>query len=188
MTFKNRENDLKTAYFEWLYQLVCDDKYRKNVSYERLFLKLHNTPFSFSLYMDGNRAADGIDLRYRFGYENGYSQDLISEYLDDEACSVLEMMVALSLRCEEHIMSNSNIGNRTGQWFWNMVVNLGLGSMSDWHYDEDYVSKTIDRFLNREYEPNGIGGLFHVDTGRDLRKVDIWYQMMWYLNDNYKTE
>ena len=188
MRDKAQEIDLKLLYFEWLYQLVCDERYRKNVSYERLFQKLHNTPFTFSLYMDGNRAADGIDLRYRFGYENDYSQAIISEYLDNENCSVLEMMVALSLRCEEHIMSNSSIGNRTGQWFWNMVVNLGLGSMSDWHYDETYVTNVLDRFLNREYEPNGIGGLFRVDIGKDLRKIDIWYQMMWYLNENFKTE
>ena len=77
--------------------------------------------------MDGNRAEDGIDLRYRFGHEQHYSDAMVASFLDDRPCSVLEMMIALSIRCEEHIMDDPDVGNRTGQWFWSMIASLGSG-------------------------------------------------------------
>ena len=46
---------------------------------------------------------------------------MISAYLDNKTCSVLEMMIALAIRCEEHIMDDPDVGNRTGQWFWKDV-------------------------------------------------------------------
>jgi hypothetical protein len=93
------------------------------------------------------------------------------------------MMIALSIRIEEDIMDDDEYGNRIGQWFWEMIVSLGLGSMTDEHYDEVYITDVIDCFLNRRYEPNGKGGLFTIrDTKDDLRDVEIWYQMCWYLN------
>ena len=80
-------------------------------------------------------------------------------------------------------MEDDTVGNRTGQWFWNMIVSLGLGSMSDSRYNEREVDRILDIFLNRTYEANGRGGLFTIeDCTYDLRAVDIWYQMMWYLN------
>ena len=109
-----------------MYQLVFDGRYSKRLSYRKLLRELHRIEFTYSIPMDGNRAEDGVDLRYRFGYENGYSSSMISVYLDNRMCSVLEMMIALAIRCEEHIMDDPDIGNRTGQWFWNMIVNLGL--------------------------------------------------------------
>ena len=99
-------------------------------------------------------------------------------------CSVLEMMIAMAYRGEEQIMDDYNYGDRTGQWFWNMLSSLGLSKMSDLYFDEAYVSDIINRFLNREYEPNGKGGLFTIEnTEYDLREVDIWTQFMWYLED-----
>lgn len=52
---------------------------------------------------------------------------MIASYLDNRPCSVLEMIIALAIRLEEHIMDDPDIGNRTGQWFWDMIVSLGLG-------------------------------------------------------------
>ena len=112
---------------------------------------------------------------------------MIASLLDVVPCSVLEMMLALSIRCEEHIMDDPEIGNRTGEWFWIMIVNLGLGSMDDTRYDEEYVDDILDKFLNREYDADGTGGLFPVRNPRyaqyDLRNVDIWYQLNWYLQE-----
>ena len=125
--------------------------------------------------MDENRELDGLYLRFRFADENSY-------YIDGD-CSVLEMMVALSLKCEEQIMSDDDIGNRTGRWFWEMIDNLGLESMYDDNFDKIYADEVIYRFLNRKYEPNGDGGLFRVNNRiEDMRKVEIWYQMCWYLD------
>ena len=123
------ENELINEYFEWMYQLVCGNV--KRVSYRKLLCHLYDTPFDYSIAMDGNRAEDGVDLRYRFGYEHNIEGSAIASCLDDKECSVLEMMVALSIRCEEHIMDNPDIGDRTGKWFLNMIENLGLKKMSD---------------------------------------------------------
>ena len=80
-------------------------------------------------------------------------------------------------------MDNPAVGDRTAQWFWSMIVSLGLGSMTDSRFDEYYVERVIDRFLNRDYSPDGRGGLFTIPRcEEDLRDVEIWYQTTWYLD------
>ena len=177
------KDDLNNEYFEWMYQLVCNDKYYKNLSYRRLLSYLHSIEFTYILERDGNRADYGIRFRYLFGYENGHSDEIINRYLDTRPCSVLEMMISLAFNIEEHIMDDPAYGNRTGQWFWNMIVNLGLGTMNDGKFDRHYVESCIDRFLTREYKRNGEGGLFTIHDNRDMRTAEIWYQAMWYLNE-----
>ena len=171
MTYDSISND----YFRWLYDLVCGQKFSKDISYKKLLMKLHDTPFRYSILKDENRADDGLTLRYRFSED----ADL---YLT-EPCSVLEMMVALTIRCEESIMDDPKMGDRTRQWFWKMIKSLGLNEMTDDRYDRKYVDYVIDRFLEREYAPNGEGGLFTIkNCNRDLRDVEIWYQLCWYLD------
>ena len=93
------------------------------------------------------------------------------------------MMTALAIRCEENIMDDTRYGDRTTQWFWGMINNLGLGSMWGDNYDKVYVDQVLQTFLNRDYAPNGKGGLFTIrNCDRDLRDVEIWYQLNWYLN------
>ena len=176
---------LNKRYFEWMCQLVCDEKHSDCSSYLTLLEYLHNRDFTYIFEFDGNRAEDGIDLRYRFAYEHHYDNTLVLNCLDrrNGKCSVLELMVALSIKCEEY-MDNPDTGDRTGQWFWDMVASLGLADMTDLYFDEVYVEQIIDRFLNRDYAPDGKGGLFTIRRCRhDLREVEIWHQMCWYLND-----
>lgn len=178
------EKKLKDEYFEWMYQLVYDEQYWKGLSYYKLLNRLHNIDFLYILPMDGNRAEDGINLRYRFGYEKSYEDSMIAAYLDNRPCSVLEMIIALAFRCEEQIMNDPDAGNRTGQWFRDMISNLGLDSMSDDRFDIEYTDDVIFRFMGREYKRNGEGGLFTVERcGCDMRSVEIWYQMNWYLDN-----
>lgn len=174
-----RDNVLN-AYFDWLFDVVCGNRFSQNVSYRKLLMYLHSVEFRYVIRNDANRAREGIGLRYRFAYEH-CTVEGADLYLDDP-CSVLEMMVALALHCEEHIMDDPAIGNRTGEWFWRMVTNMGLGSMSDNNFDKRYVRDVVERFLDRDYEPDGRGGLFRVkNPPRDLRTVEIWYQFCWYL-------
>lgn len=173
---------VKDEYFEWLYDKVCKGRAHSKFSYVKLFEYLHQTEFIFIIPNDINRAKDGADLRYRFAMLK--DDDTIMDILDGP-CSVLEMMVALAIRCEESIMDDTQFGDRTGQWFWGMMSNLGIGRMDDDIYDEDYLNTVISRFLERRYEPNGKGGLFYIkDCEDDLRDVEIWIQLCWYL-DNY---
>jgi len=183
-----KSDDMNKEYFGWMYRLVCPNGYFHGHSFVNLLRYLHRTDFTYTIEMDENRMEDGLNLRYRFGYDKGYSDITIKEYLDLDPCSVLEMMVALAVRCEENIMDDPVVGNRTPDWFWAMIENLGLGGMNDYKFvtdcGNDYVDELVDRFLNREYDRDGKGGLFTVkDCVYDLRDEEIWYQMCWYLND-----
>lgn len=176
------QDTIINEYFEWLFEMVCKDRYSERISYRKLLIELHRTEFKYLIPKDENRANDGLDLRYRFSLDRSYDEMYLAKYIVGP-CSVLEMMVALSIRCEENIMDNTEYGDRTGQWFWGMISSLGLGSMSDNRFDKIFVKDTIDRFLNRKYEPNGKGGLFTIkNCDRDLRHVEIWYQLNWYLD------
>lgn len=174
--------DCIKRYLDWMYNLVSDERYTEGRSYEKLLSRLYHTDFTYTIDLDGNRAEDGVCLRYHFAYDCGYDDAMIASYLDTRDSSILEMMVALSNRCE-NIMDNPDLGNRTGQWFWTMIFNLGLEDMDDENYDDEYVTAVIERLLNREYEPDGEGGLFTVpDCRDDLRTVEIWTQLCWYLD------
>ena len=165
------------TYEQWLCDIVCKDLFSKNISYDLLLSYLSHREFTVIIPKDLNRAKDGIDLRLRY-------QTITGEYPNpDEPCSVLEMMVALAIRCEESIMDNPAYGDRTAQWFWSMIKNLGLYSMTNNRFNIVYVSAVIDRFLDRAYEPDGEGGLFKIPNCKyDLRDVEIWYQLCWYLD------
>lgn len=176
------DSKIEQAYFEWMCGLV---RGKPNIvrRYKKLMEYLYHIDFRYKLFMDDNRAGDGIDLRYRFGYEKQYDDREIALYLDNRPCSVLEMMVALALRCEEHIMDDPRMGNRTAKWFWGMIESLGLYGMTDSNFDSTYVDDILTCFLERKYESDGAGGLFTISgCPHDLRFVEIWYQMNWYLN------
>lgn len=173
-------DQITNEYFDWMVDLVNADRGTKETSYIKLLTYLHNTEFTYLIPRDRNRAEDGVDLRYRFGLIRRHPE--YSECLRGPS-SVLEMMIALAIRCEESIMDDPAYGDRTSQWFWGMIVSLGLGGMTDAIFDRDHVEECVTRFLNREYERNGKGGLFTVKgTRRDMRKMEIWYQLNAYLN------
>ena len=173
-------------YFEFLAGVVSDDRFGKNVTYRRLLMHLHTIEFRWTIKDDSNRANDGVSMRWRFAQETGRERyyEEISECLAGP-CTVLEMLVALAVKCEENIMDDPNYGNRTGQWFWKMITNLGLSTMYNNKFDKKIVNIVIEKFLDREDEPNGQGGLFVIRNCRkDLREVPIWQQLCWYL-DNF---
>lgn len=161
-------------YLKWIYELMCqDDRFTKLIEI------LHHMEFYYMHPYDVNRYEDGINLRDRYSY---FTNDYI-DYECNNPCSILEMIAALAIRCEENIMDDPEKGDRTSQWFWVMLVSLGLGNMDNEHYDEDYIYKCVDDFLSHKYEPNGKGGLFTIKgyTG-DMRDIEIWDQLCIYLN------
>lgn len=174
---------ISKKYFKWLTSRVDTDEYPVK-DYKYLLNHLHSVFFISVIEMDENREADGIDLRYRFGYETDVDPERIHQYIDTRPCTVLELMIALAIRVEEHIMYDEDVGDRTGKWFWDMIESLGLEYMTNDNYDADKVSKVIERFIHRKYRKNGEGGLVTLPgCPHDLRQVEIWYQMQWYLND-----
>ena len=182
------KRDLKREYFEWMLRKVGVTR-RSRPSYYILCDELNSIEFEFYIDMDVNRYQDGLDLRFRFGYEEGINHETIINELDDHGCTVLEMMVALAINCEIHIMYDPEYGDRTSVWFSGMISSLGLDKYDDNHYDSDAVYKIVKRFLTRAYKPNGSGGLFTLKNPlKDMRTVEIWYQLNWYLNELIEEE
>lgn len=129
--------------------------------------------------MDENRALDGMNLRTRF--IDIYPEN---ELNFDRECSILEMMIALSIRCEDYIMTDDRYGNRTGEWFWNMILSLGLTGMTDTNFNKGFVEEVLFRFITRDYDADGSGGLFTIlNPHIDMRKIEIWHQLNWYLEE-----
>lgn len=169
---------MNDPYFSWLVGLISDEYIRRN--YQKLLWKLYATPYIWELDYDRNRAQDGVYLRTIFRSESGYIVD------ETIPCSLLEMFIALARRAENDIMYDPDIGDRSSQWFWIMMQNLGLDVYDDYHYFESEVDKIIDIFVHRRYGNTGNGGAFHMQSPiQDLRKNDLWWQMNAYLEQNF---
>ena len=173
----NRE-DMKREYFEWLIHFIGCKSHRE------LLYFLFSVDFTYSIPTDGNRYEDGVNLRYRFADDKGYHYRFVTPWIDDVPCSMLEMMVALALRIEEHITADPEIGDQTSRWFKAMLKSSGLYALKDEQYDEVEAKEIVKNILSRRYARNGDGGLFRLKhTRRDLRRAEIWYQAMWYLDE-----
>lgn len=180
------KKELEQSYFDWMCKLVCDERYANNnrLKYRKLFSYLHNTDYNYfnQLPNDQNRALDGMNMRYYFGFENQIDYAIIAETLDTRPASMLETLLSLACKCED-VMADSEKGDRVSLWFWNMLYSLGLSKMNDEAFDKEEADYILNRFFMNEYEPNGVGGLFTIEgIDIDLRKEEIWDQMCLYLD------
>lgn len=180
--------DFKKDYFAWLQEYVGSPKVED--SYYLLLGRLFDTPFSWVVALDMNRALDGISLKSQFSLDCYYGEPLrFQEY----PCSVLEMLLALAIRIENNLY-NGEDEHKTDVWFWEMLDNLGLVEFTDDNYHnaggDVEVDKIIYTMMDRRYRKDGSeGGLFPLKYAKkDQRKVEIWYQMNEYLMENYYVE
>lgn len=178
----------KYQYFRWLCRQVTQGDYGK-VSYKALLLGLHCTKFTWSKEVpkDRCRAMDALSMRNKFIERRHISPEDAAEIGDPYAPSVLEVLVAMCVRVETSIMANDKYGDRTSQWFWIIMSNLGMAHMNDKLFDPDEMDEILDKFMERKYDGDGQnGGAFPLKNPReDLRTTDLWYQFMWYLAENY---
>lgn len=166
-------------YLDWLLDHVCEDDYHR-YSYQKLFSLMFDKPFEWFVKNDGNRAIDGEELRDQYFYETGLDS------CKDGPCSILEMFVALAIRCENDIMYDPDLGDRTYIWFWTMMENLELDDLDDNSFSYEIAEDILDMFLSRQYCKDGYRGPFYINHCRvDLRKVELWYQLNYYLQENF---
>lgn len=171
--------EFRNNYFDWLCGLINGKE-----NHSLLLYKLFKKEFYWSVVFDDDRAADAKDLR------KTYLDMLCSDDLTGmEYVSVLEVIISMAISCEDNLMNDRKLGDRTGEWFWMMIRNLGLLPFSDDKWSEraeNEVSIKLDIWLNRCYEFDGKGGLFPLKKcHRDQRKVDLWSQLQEYLQENY---
>lgn len=178
--------------FENAYRKWVRNKVDPSSSFTILMDILDSMEFRWTVDNDENREEDGRDLRLRFEDESGL--ECPDEVLQGP-CSVLEMLFSLSIRMEDSIMYDPDIGDRYSDWFWVMLDNLGVAVYSDrsiflGEKDGDpyvggiptHIEYTVRRWMDREYDRDGTGGIFPIPgSEEDQRKVEIWYQMMDYV-------
>lgn len=162
---------LENAYFDWLCAQVI---YVRNAGPElSLLRKLHATEFIARLVGDDNRLSEGRDLRREFFINNHDIPDY-EEWRTDPRCSVLEMMIAFSRRCEWMTEEPA------ATWFWEFIDNLRLKNKNRRKLDE-----ALNAFLWRTYDSGGHGGMFPLSNPKsNQREVEIWYQFCDYLVDH----
>jgi hypothetical protein len=172
---------LLNQYKEWLYDLVGVSG---QDSYYLLLNELWMYHFTWTVNNDGNRAADGRNLRHDFAGDQTYSDyDIDDSTMPD--CTVLEMIIGLSYRIEDLT------GREMIEWFWELIGNLGLNIFTDEaFYDVGGLSKVqfiVENMLRRCYKKNGVGGLFPLNyPQKDQRRIELYYQMCEYLSEKWQ--
>ena len=184
----NDHTNLEEEYFLWLFDLIRKtNRNSKSAMKERELLRfLHSKEFTYSVGNDDNRASDGIEVRHRFYNERG--SDTRNNFFKTP-CTVLEMLVALAIRMDYSLGDNSS-NNELARWFWVFIKNLGLEEYSpDDPHAEGFRALNgvkVDKFLSRTYSSNGKGGIFPLrKPAEDQRGIEIWYQLMSYMDENY---
>ena len=163
----------KTRYFEYLLDLIPMSRECTAVC-ERLF----QIPFAYDeqYETDRNRAEDGLSLRSLYFAETG-----CVSFMEDAPCTVLEMMIALSLRIERDIMGMPG-NDHPERWFFEMLRNLGIFGLTS----PKFIDTIVDTWMSRAYDPDGTGSLFPLKYyPGDQRELLIWDQMSFYLNENF---
>lgn len=125
-----------------------------------------------------------------------YARDLVESlnHKRPDNVSVLSGLVALAIKIENELMYDESAGDRTAEWFWEMIRNLGLEDLDDNKWDDKYdittVNKAVDKFINRQYKKDGSdGGLFHIHSRHiDMTKEPLWMQANYWVVEAYRYE
>lgn len=170
------ERTLDQAYFEWLLAQVRSQ--HGSQTYRELCWELYKKEFVWIIPNDDNRIQDGLDLLVEFFHENGLE---VENVRIRDGCSCLELVIGLSRRLA-FIAGGDPI-----EWAWTLLGNLGFHSTSDPLNDRNraYIDGVLDRVIWRTYQADGVGGFFPLAFANDdQRKVELWYQMSAYIEEN----
>lgn len=164
VTYDMKEN----AYFQWLMDIIGGPR-----EYEDVIIELWETEYLSDIPHDENRASDGIELRYHFEVETGKKCEKTGP------CTVLEMMIGLANRMENAFMYDPKVGNRTGQWFWEMFFNAGL---------EKLVGRGQKKWASAHFcgGKSGRLDLFKMTKKpENWDKMEVWEQLCRYISRKF---
>lgn len=172
---------LEELYFQWLYETYVGFNEDEPETHWSLCSRLQHTRYRWTVPNDDNRAEDGVFLRETFIAKHPqYRENATIEFFRQD-CSVLEFLIALSIRAEFESMKPQM------WWFWEMMGNLRLLTYTDTYMARPmFTPRGLDRriaeFLDREYDYDGHGGLFPLEAPPvDQRTAEVWYQMSTYI-------
>ena len=177
------QNNTRKEYILWLGNLVDLDDKDDTGGYHFLIKSLYLKEFYWTNDMDENRSDEGKMLRELFCDECGFD-DIPDEI--NGPCTVLEMMIGLAKRWNKEVSLTDN-DDRSSEYFWIMVDNLGLEGCTDDKFDPEMVRNRLDILLDRDYSDDGTGSLFPLKRSKESQKdIEIWYQLQNYLIENYR--
>lgn len=154
-------NDVE--YFDWLYA----EAFPGNRWYE-VMETLHEVTFVWdhNIEHDVNRASDGIQLRRDYLFECGEGREHYDFDVND--ASFFEVYVGLAKKMA-HLLDKTLPSA--------MDYILRMGPFNN-RMVADEVREIAECVMNREYDYNGVGGLFPLESAaRDQRDVELIYQM-----------
>lgn len=179
----NKIDEYDAQYLDWLYSRVEDPDAQKGLSHWMLIRKLFCTMFEWTKSSDINRAMDGKYLRRHFELEELTNAEIFSDSYKnwlDQPCSMLEMIIGVAKRLS--IVIDSPLPT----CFWSIIRNLDLLQFHDDSYFEIEVSARLQKFMNRDYDEDGTGGLFPIrNPMKDQRDLDILDQMNNYVIERF---
>ena len=166
------------SYYNYLVRLVRTPESKR---YTLLLEHLWRKEYYSILPNDQNRVKDGLFLRRE-----------VNEGQDFGPCRVLEMLIALSRRMDFQLYG-TDYDKTYKDLFWELVNNLDLIKFDNIEAAKDAMYLEIDHILTnwieRRYSPDGYGGVFPLNKWKKndgkQTEVEIWYQMMLYLSENY---
>lgn len=182
---------IETSYFQWLCEIVHADSMEK--SYYVLCGELFKYPFWVKVQRDINRSNDGLELRKEYWEDITIEEIPQGKQVKTESdCSMLELFIGIAKHMNDELMTEDS-GDKTHEYFWEMMRNLGLDEFDDEKFGEETGACTVQvrdilgNFNERRYKRDGSGGMFPLKCPeKDQRKVEIWYQMQAYINEKYK--
>ena len=153
---------------------------------------------------DENRAKVALDLREQYAEhllvgDNEFISDDVRKKIDRVVKSILgpscvfEVLVSLAKEIDETL--NMEEESHVADYFGKLMDNVGFDFYDEEDYDDkpemvtDYWAKRMNRWLDRDYLPDGEGGLFPLEMdseglgmGNDQRKRSLWDQMQDWLS------
>ena len=191
------ESEIRRGYFMYLCDLVGLNGWDNNMTldmknghmtYFLLANALHSTDFIPIIPNDDNRAAWGMQLRKNYALYSSAFKDY--SCIERPFCSFLEMFIALAINIDLDIMGSPDDNlDRSSDWFWVMMHNLGFNEFTDARWDGKaglFVEKTLDNLNKRRIGEDGSGGIFPLKRPQnDQRTTEIWYQMNAFFIENY---
>ena len=142
---------------------------------------MHQVEFTPLVPYDENRVAVAAGLRNQFQkFAGSLGPGEISDLMEPNA-SVFEVLIGLAGQADDMIPLTIQT------WFSMFIENLGLDRYFDEYLERRStwpVEAAINKFNNRQYRPNGRGGIFPLSHPQhDQREVELWYQMGAYMTE-----
>lgn len=174
------------AYMKWMLDKI-DFKKRNHKKYGKLLKILNEIEYEFTTLLDENRLSDALNMRNEFleeccGYSySKFDSSMVSAcpnivLFGPHRCSVLEMLVAMSIRCEIEMTGEPGC-DVLGRMFWIAIDNSGLSKFTDDRFDGQFVRKIVRETTNSDIFPFNRSGI-------DKSRVDLWYAMQLWIAEN----